>query len=270
MLSRFYDPQSGSVHVGAPGGAADVREVRLSSLRSAVGSVFEDPSSSPARCATTSRTADRRRATLRWRPPPAPPTPTTSSPPSRRDTPPRWGARHGALGRPAAARGPRPRPADEPRVLVLDDATSAVDPATEAVIHDALRGAATGRTTVLIAHRRSTLSSPTASPYSTRAASSTWAPRTNSPSGASCSANCSPVRAAAWTSAPPRAGHHTGRRHSGLWPAHPPTPRTRGTPPRRTPVWTSGRCAPPDPADPATAGAAGPRSAARGPGTAVR
>ncbi|MFJ9520469.1 ABC transporter ATP-binding protein [Kitasatospora sp. NPDC101801] len=45
----------------------------------------------------------------------------------------------------------------DPRILLLDDATSAVDPQVEAEIHQALRGVMAGRTTLLIAHRRSTL-----------------------------------------------------------------------------------------------------------------
>ena len=45
----------------------------------------------------------------------------------------------------------------DPRVLVLDDATSAIDPRLEAEIHTALREIMRGRTTLVIAHRRSTL-----------------------------------------------------------------------------------------------------------------
>lgn len=45
----------------------------------------------------------------------------------------------------------------DPRVLILDDATSAVDAGVEAEIHATLRRVMRGRTTVLIAHRRSTL-----------------------------------------------------------------------------------------------------------------
>ena len=45
----------------------------------------------------------------------------------------------------------------DPRMLVLDDATSAVDATTEEAIHDTLRELMEDRTTILIAHRRSTL-----------------------------------------------------------------------------------------------------------------
>ena len=45
----------------------------------------------------------------------------------------------------------------DPRILVLDDATSAVDARIEEEIHATLRRVMQGRTTLLVAHRRSTL-----------------------------------------------------------------------------------------------------------------
>jgi ATP-binding cassette subfamily B protein len=45
----------------------------------------------------------------------------------------------------------------DPRILILDDATSSVDASTEASVKRALRAAMTGRTTFVIAHRLSTI-----------------------------------------------------------------------------------------------------------------
>ena len=45
----------------------------------------------------------------------------------------------------------------DPRVLVLDDATSAVDPSKESEISDAMRTVMSGRTTIVIAHRPGTI-----------------------------------------------------------------------------------------------------------------
>lgn len=45
----------------------------------------------------------------------------------------------------------------DPAILVLDEATSALDSATEAAVQDALEEAARGRTTLMVAHRLSTV-----------------------------------------------------------------------------------------------------------------
>ena len=60
----------------------------------------------------------------------------------------------------------------DPRVLILDDATSSVDPTKEHEIRDALAEVMQGRTTIVIAHRPATSPSPTGSCCSTTAGSS--------------------------------------------------------------------------------------------------
>ncbi|MFD5499537.1 ABC transporter ATP-binding protein [Streptomyces sp. NPDC127061] len=154
LLPRFYDVTHGAVLVGGH----DVRELTQASLRAAIGLVPEDsflfsdtvraniaygfPDASREQIEEAARAAqaDRFIAEL----------------PEGYDT---KVGEHGLT----LSGGQRQRVAlarailADPRLLLLDDATSAVDARVEHEIHEALRQVMAGRTTLLIAHRRSTL-----------------------------------------------------------------------------------------------------------------
>ncbi|MFF3536015.1 ABC transporter ATP-binding protein [Streptomyces sp. NPDC002466] len=154
LLPRFYDVTHGAVLVGGH----DVRELTQSSLRAAIGLVPEDsflfsdtvraniaygfPDATQEQIEEAARAAqaDRFIAEL----------------PEGYDT---KVGEHGLT----LSGGQRQRVAlarailADPRLLLLDDATSAVDARVEHEIHEALRQVMAGRTTLLIAHRRSTL-----------------------------------------------------------------------------------------------------------------
>ncbi|MBV9208691.1 MAG: ABC transporter ATP-binding protein, partial [Actinobacteria bacterium] len=154
LLPRFYDPQAGSVRIGGH----DVAAMTSDSLRAAIGLVMEDsflfsatvraniaygrPDASDAEIEAAARAAQAHEFIIRL--------------PQSYDT---------VVGEQGLtlSGGQRQRVAlaralvTDPRVLVLDDATSAIDPRLEAEIHAALREVMRGRTTLIIAHRRSTL-----------------------------------------------------------------------------------------------------------------
>lgn len=154
LLLRFYDPQSGSITLDG----VDLRDLKLSDLRRSVGVVFEDTllfhDTVSANIAFAKPGIDSeivvRAAKL------AGAHDFVMQLPEKYDTV--LGERGFSL-----SGGQRQRIAiaraivADPRVLVLDDATSAVDPTKEHEIRDALSTVMRGRTTLVIAHRPATI-----------------------------------------------------------------------------------------------------------------
>jgi len=154
LLLRFYDPQAGSIQLDG----IELHGLRLSELRRAVGVVFEDTllfnDTVSANIAFAKPGVDSdiviRAAKL------AGAHDFVMQLPDKYDT--ILGERGFSL-----SGGQRQRIAiaraivADPRVLVLDDATSAVDPTKEHEIRDALATVMRGRTTLVIAHRPATI-----------------------------------------------------------------------------------------------------------------
>ncbi|WTW92763.1 ABC transporter ATP-binding protein/permease [Streptomycetaceae bacterium NBC_01309] len=154
LLPRFYDVQQGAVRVDGH----DVRDLTLDSLRAAIGLVAEDSFlfSDTVRANIAYGRPDATDAQIRAAARAAEADAFISELPDGYDS---------VVGEQGLtlSGGQRQRIAlaraliTDPRILLLDDATSAVDPKIEAEIHATLRRVMAGRTTVLIAHRRSTL-----------------------------------------------------------------------------------------------------------------
>ena len=154
LIARLYDPDSGKVEVDG----ADVRAVDLDSLRAEVAFVADDSFLFTASVAENIAYA-RADATLE-----------EIEKASRlaqadgfiRELPDGYETRVGERGLTLSG-GQRQRVAiarallADPRILILDDATSSVDATTEAAIKTGLREAMAGRTTFIIAHRLSTV-----------------------------------------------------------------------------------------------------------------
>jgi ABC-type multidrug transport system fused ATPase/permease subunit len=155
LLPRLYDVTEGAVRVDG----ADVRDVDVASLRAAIAVVDDDPflfsasvaeNIAYARADATAEEIERaaRRAQAHD---------FIARLPDGYET--RVGERGLTL-----SGGQRQRIAiaraflADPRILVLDDATSSVDASTEQQIKAALRAVMSGRTTFVIAHRLSTIS----------------------------------------------------------------------------------------------------------------
>ncbi|WUT00085.1 ABC transporter ATP-binding protein/permease [Streptomyces sp. NBC_00708] len=154
LLPRFYDVPSGAVRVGG----TDVRDLALASLRSRIGYVFEE----------SLLLSDTVRANIAYgRPDATDEQVRAAARIARADEfierlPQGYDTLVGEQGLTLSG-GQRQRMAlaraliGDPAVLVLDDATSAIDARVEAEIHHRLRADDRRRTTLIIAHRRSTL-----------------------------------------------------------------------------------------------------------------
>src|SRR5215210_1370434 len=155
LIGRLYDPYSGTVLVDG----SDVRTLDLRALRRAIAVVDDDPflfsatvheniayGRPEATRAEVERAAERAQAAG-----------------FVADLPDGYDTRIGERGLTLSG-GQRQRLAiarallADPRILILDDATSSVDASTEQQIKQALREVMAGRTTLVIAHRLSTIS----------------------------------------------------------------------------------------------------------------
>jgi ABC-type multidrug transport system fused ATPase/permease subunit len=154
LIARFYDPQSGRIVIDG----ADIRDVTLDSLRTQVAFVFQEtylfsdtveaniaygrPHIKGGEVEAASRLAQAHEF--------------IQCLPKGDNT--MLGERGASL-----SGGQRQRLAiaraimSNPRVLVLDDATAAIDPETEDLIRRGMRFVLQGRTTFIIAHRISTV-----------------------------------------------------------------------------------------------------------------
>jgi ABC-type multidrug transport system fused ATPase/permease subunit len=155
LLPRLYDVDAGAVIVDG----ADVRDVDLRSLRAAIAIVDDNPflfSATVAENIAYAR-ADATREEIERAARRAQAHDFIARLPDGYDT--RVGERGLTL-----SGGQRQRVAiaraflADPRILILDDATSSVDASTEQEIKAALREVMAGRTTFVIAHRLSTIS----------------------------------------------------------------------------------------------------------------
>jgi len=154
LIPRFYDIDSGHIRVDG----ADVRDARLRDVRRAVGLVFED----------TFLFSDTVRSNIAFADPEASMDAVVRAAKLAgaddfvRELPDGYSTVIGEHGY-SLSGGQRQRIAiaravlADPRILILDDATSSVDPTKEHEIRAALAEVMQGRTTIIIAHRPATI-----------------------------------------------------------------------------------------------------------------
>ena len=154
LLLRFYDVNAGHITIDG----VDIRKLDLGELRRSVGVVFEDTFlfNDTVRANIAFAKPDADQSTLERAAKLAGAHDFIIALPNGYDT--QIGERGFSL-----SGGQRQRVAiaraivADSRVLVLDDATSAVDPSKEHEIREAMRTVMTGRTTIVIAHRPGTI-----------------------------------------------------------------------------------------------------------------
>ncbi len=154
LIPRFYDIDAGSISIDG----VDVRAVGVRELRRAIGIVFEDTflfnDTVAANIAFAEPDADMARIERAAR--------LAGAHEFIAELPDGYGTEIGERGF-SLSGGQRQRIAiarailADPRVLILDDATSAVDPTKEHEIRDALTQVMRNRTTIVIAHRPATI-----------------------------------------------------------------------------------------------------------------
>jgi ATP-binding cassette subfamily B protein len=154
LLSRFYDVDSGRILIGG----TDVRDFELSSLRGYIATVLQDVflfSGSVAENITLGNAAigeDKMREVSRY----------INAEKFIQKLPNAYGENVGERGSSLSV-GERQLLSFaralvyDPKLLVLDEATSSVDTETEFLVQDALKKFLSGRTAIVIAHRLSTI-----------------------------------------------------------------------------------------------------------------
>jgi ABC-type multidrug transport system fused ATPase/permease subunit len=155
LIARLYDPSEGTVLVDG----ADVREIDVGSLRAEVAFVADDSflftASVAENIAYAHQDASREQIEAAAR--------RAQADDFIRELPDGYETRVGERGLTLSG-GQRQRVAiarallADPRILILDDATSSVDATTEEAIKSGLQEVMEGRTTFVIAHRLSTVS----------------------------------------------------------------------------------------------------------------